>query len=81
VLGQAGGHGLILVGVAAFAGAFFNDRYGDRLTRSRRSQLTESERHWIEGGQKERTTLVRVVIGALFLIGGIVSVLVQASGT
>ena len=69
----------VIVGAIALVAAFFNERYGDRLPSSSRGQLTETERRWIQGHEKERTTLVLVVVGALLLIGGIIGLLVSVA--
>jgi hypothetical protein len=70
----------IILGAVALAAGFLNERYGDQLPSSSRGQLTETERRWMQGREKERRTLVLVVVGALLLFGGIVSLLVQAVG-
>lgn len=55
------------------AAAYLNERYGERMLYSKRGQLTKAERGWLESAEKERRTLLLVVIGTVLLLVGIVS--------
>jgi hypothetical protein len=74
--GKLTGVTFIIVGALAHGCAYLNERYGDLLSSSKRGQLTEAERGWLERSDKERRTLLLVVVGALLVIGGIISLFV-----